>query len=87
MGRRLAAGKEVTAMGRRLAAGKLIRRTLRPIVAAAAGVALVLSVGVTPAEAQAPDRPLRVIEPPCTPPYRHPGGGPSRGRPRRGGAP
>jgi endonuclease/exonuclease/phosphatase family metal-dependent hydrolase len=34
---------------------------LRPLAAAAAGVALVVSVGVTPADAHAPDRPLRVM--------------------------
>lgn len=48
-------------MGRRPAAGKLIRRTLRTIAAAAAGIALVLSVGASPAEAHAAERPLRVM--------------------------
>ena len=48
-------------MGRRLGAVKLVRRTLRTVAVAAAGIALVLSVGATPAEAQAPDRPLRVM--------------------------
>ena len=48
-------------MGRRPAAGQLVRRTLRTIAVAAAGIALVLSVGATPAEAYAPERPLRVM--------------------------
>jgi endonuclease/exonuclease/phosphatase family metal-dependent hydrolase len=48
-------------MGRRLGAVKLVRRTLRTVAVAAAGIALVLSVGATPAEAQALDRPLRVM--------------------------
>ena len=48
-------------MGRRLGAVRLVRRTLRTVAVAAAGIALVLSVGATPAEAQAPDRPLRVM--------------------------
>jgi endonuclease/exonuclease/phosphatase family metal-dependent hydrolase len=48
-------------MGRRLGAVKLVQRTLRTVAVGAAGIALVLSVGATPAEAQAPDRPLRVM--------------------------
>ena len=48
-------------MGRRPASGRLIRRMPRTIAVAAAGIALVLGVGVIPAEAQAPDRTLRVM--------------------------